>query len=82
MFNTFLSIEPIMEPFTGLGENDAFVNWIIVGAETGNRKGRVVPEKEWIMELVNSCARTRTPIFMKESLREIMGDDFKQEFPW
>lgn len=82
MFNTFLSIEPIMEPFTGLGEDNAFVNWIIVGAETGNRKGRVVPEKGWIMELVNSCARTRTPIFMKESLREIMGDDFKQEFPW
>lgn len=82
MFNTFLSIEPIMEPFTGLGDDDAFVNWIIVGAETGNRKGKVVPEKEWIMELVNSCARTRTPIFMKESLREIMGDDFKQEFPW
>ena len=81
-FKTFLSIEPIMEPFTMLGVDDAFVNWIIVGAETGNRRGKVVPQKEWIMELVNSCARTHTPIFMKESLRSIMGDDFKQEFPW
>ncbi len=22
------------------------------------------------------------PIFMKNSLRELMGDDFKQEYPW
>lgn len=24
----------------------------------------------------------RSKNFMKESLREIMGDDFRQEFPW
>ena len=22
------------------------------------------------------------PVFMKESLRDLMGDDFRQEFPW
>lgn len=28
------------------------------------------------------CKRCRVPIFMKESLRGLMGDDFRQEFPW
>ena len=23
-------------------------DWVIIGAETGNRKGKVVPKKEWI----------------------------------
>lgn len=80
--NTFMSIEPIMEPFHNLGGHSCIVDWIIVGAETGNRKGKVIPKKDWIMELSEGCARTHTPIFMKESLREIMGADFRQEFPW
>lgn len=56
--------------------------WVIVGAETGNRKDRIVPRKEWIDKLAALCARSGVPIFMKESLRGLMGDDFKQEFPW
>lgn len=80
---TFISIEPIMEPFTNLGHGtDCFADWVIVGAETGNRKGKVIPKKSWIIRIAEACKRTRTPLFMKESLREIMGTDFKQEFPW
>lgn len=81
-YNTFLSVEPILEPFDNLGDRACIVDWIIVGAETGNRKGKITPEKGWIMEIAEGCRRTNTPIFMKESLREIMGDDFRQEFPW
>ena len=84
--NTFVSIEPILEPFTDLLDDgvDAIrrVGWVIVGAETGNRAGKVIPEKSWIMELKNAADECGVPIFMKESLREIMGDDFKQESPW
>ena len=61
---------------------DGIFEWVIVGAETGNRKDRVVPKKEWIDKLTALCDRSGVPIFMKESLREIMGDDFRQEFPW
>jgi hypothetical protein len=53
-----------------------------VGAETGNRKNKVIPEKGWIMELAEECDKRKKPIFMKESLRALMGDDFRQEFPW
>ena len=81
-YNTFVSIEPIIEPFDNLGNRACIVDWIIVGAETGNRKGRIVPKKDWIMEIVEGCRRTNTPLFMKESLHGIMGGDFRQEFPW
>lgn len=83
-YHTFISIEPILERF-GMGGNFgtvALTDWVIVGAETGNRKGRVIPQKEWIMELAEECAKRDKPIFMKESLRGIMGSDFRQEFPW
>ena len=52
------------------------------GAETGNRKGKVIPEKSWIDELAYCSAQQKTPIFMKSSLRGIMGVDFVQQFPW
>nr|DAM61964.1 MAG TPA: Protein of unknown function (DUF5131) [Caudoviricetes sp.] len=77
--HTFVSIEPIMGSF---GKIKNPPDWVIVGAETGNRKGKVVPQKEWIDEVTAECRRWRVPIFMKEPLREIMGDDFQQEFPW
>lgn len=84
--NTFLSIEPILAPFEDLtdeGVNPASkTDWIVVGAETGNRKNKVVPQKSWIDEIVSTAKRCKTPVFMKESLREIMGDDFIQQFPW
>ena len=80
--NTFISIEPIHAPFSDLGNKDCFVDWVIVGAETGRRKGKIIPKKRWIDELAANCDRCNTPIFMKESLKTIMGADFRQEFPW
>jgi protein gp37 len=81
---TFASIEPILEPFDwvpGL-KHIGLPDWIIVGAETGNRKNKVMPEKDWLGGIVNGCAEHNIPLFMKESLRELMGADFRQEFPW
>ncbi len=80
-YKTFVSIEPIMAPFGKL-ENGKMPDWVIVGAETGNRKGKVKPEKHWIEEIVSQCQERKVPIFMKESLRNLMEEDFRQEFPW
>lgn len=84
--NTFVSIEPILAPFEDLTDEGidpaSKTNWIIVGAETGNRKNKVIPQKSWIDEIVSAAKKAGTPVFMKESLREIMGDDFIQELPW
>ncbi len=77
----FLSIEPILEPInlpTNLERKT-----LIIGAETGNRKGKVIPQKEWIDSLVRQADEHNCVVFMKESLRKIMGDDFRQDkLPW
>jgi len=79
---TFISIEPILEPLNaGLGSFGS-AKWIIVGAETGNRKSKVIPEKAWIDNIVEAASITHIQVFMKESLRSLMGEDFIQEFPW
>lgn len=81
--NWFVSVEPILERMSRSSiENLTVMHWVIVGAETGRRKDKCVPKKEWIDEIAAECKRCRVPIFMKESLRALMGDDFRQEFPW
>ncbi len=82
--NSFASIEPIMEPFDykKVAWHEDKPKWIIVGAETGNRSKKVVPEKDWITGIIEGCREHNVPLFMKESLRELMGEDFIQQFPW
>ena len=79
----FCSVEPLLQkPDPEMLDQIAMTAWCIIGAETGNRKGKVIPEKDWIDTIVSRCREVETPVFMKESLRGIMGDDFRQEFPW
>lgn len=82
--NRFASIEPLLRNLSHAEamEIAATNEWVIVGAETGNRKGKVIPEKSWIDNIATACAELGKPIFMKESLRVIMTDDFRQQFPW
>ena len=83
--NNFASVEPILEPFDFNNKviGDVYVpGWIIVGAETGNRKGKVIPKKDWLDGIMKGREKYGYAVFMKESLRGIMGEDFIQEFPW
>lgn len=74
--NTFVSVEPILEPVRpSLGD------WVIVGAETGRRKDKVIPEREWIEQIVEDCRQYDIPVFMKSSLADIWGEPLIQEFP-
>ncbi|GHU51693.1 hypothetical protein AGMMS49975_05950 [Clostridia bacterium] len=79
--NSFVSIEPL------LGEVSisplAHLNWIIVGAETGNRKGKITPKREWLDEILAYSEQTDTPVFMKDSLLTIVGEEnMRREFSW
>lgn len=90
----WVSIEPIHERLlpewfvSSIGSDDGKCiefrrwEWVVIGAETGNRKDKIIPKKEWIQEIADICLQEGTPVFMKESLRGLMGSDFKQEFPW
>ena len=81
-YHSFVSIEPLTEFMdVGLGSFGSD-EWVIIGAETGNRKDKVVPKREWVDNIVEAASITGMKVFMKESLRDLMGDDFRQEFPW
>ena len=58
-------------------------DWVIIGAETGNRKGKVVPRKEWIEAITKLCDKQCVPVFMKDSLIPIIDEEnMRREFPW
>lgn len=81
--NTFLSIEPILESFGKMGNvlKDSPPKWVIIGAETGHRKDKVIPKREWIESIVEQCRKEAIPVFMKSSLDAIWGEPLIQEFP-
>ena len=45
----------------------------------GSESGKVVPQKEWIDRLVRQADEHNSIVFMKESLRSLMGNDFRQD---
>ncbi len=106
----FVSVEPLLEDLGDLSKEkcDLFnlpyiPEVIIIGAETGNRKNKIVVQKEWVKNIVDSANAFNemlnsnsyegiimrknnwkpVMIFMKESLKDTMGNDFRQDkLPW
>ena len=76
--HTFWSCEPLLAPWppavSGRGMPEKCPEWVILGAETGNRKGKVVPQKEWVDNIVAKCRMMGTKVFMKDSLIPIVGE--------
>ena len=79
--NLFVSIEPILEEMKPGFCSHCPSDWVIIGAETGNRKDKVIPKHEWIENIVTECEYAGIPLFMKSSLAEIWGEPLIQEFP-
>ena len=80
--NRFVSLEPLLYD---IGKNIGSIGagWAIIGAETGNRKGKVVPEKSWVENIVRYCDNNGIPVFMKDSLIPVVGEEnMRREFPW
>lgn len=57
------------------------IHWVIVGAESGNRKDKVIPRREWVADIVDRCRAVEVPVFMKDSLADIWGEPLIQEYP-
>lgn len=79
--NRFVSFEPLLYDI-GAHIGSTGAQWHIIGAETGNRKGKVSTQREWVEHIVEYSDKNGIPVFMKESLRDLMGNDFRQELPW
>lgn len=74
---TFLSLEPLLERIPADAITEFAWDWVIIGAESGNRRGRVVPKIEWIEELTD----LPMPVFMKDSIKLIWDEPLRGEFP-
>ena len=84
-YHTFASIEPILEECSEELEFmcDTFAQWVIIGAETGRRKGKVIPQKEWVINIIKTCIESNTCFFMKDSLVPIVGEEnMFRMLPW
>jgi protein gp37 len=82
---TILCIEPMLGPPPSI-EVGSQPKWLILGAETGNRKGKITFEAWWVREWISKFPDT--PVFMKNSLKDCMGGmmgiwpyTFRQEYP-
>ena len=82
--HVFLSIEPLWDNIYGALETviGNFTDWVIIGAETGHRKGKVTPEKIWVENIVETCDEAGVPVFMKDSLIPVVGEGgMRRDFP-
>lgn len=75
-----VSFEPM---FDDIGEVDfTGIEWIVVGTETGRRKGKSVSKREWVWNLTEQAHSCDMPVFMKEDLLPVMGEEqMVQELP-
>ena len=51
------------------------MEWVVIGTETGRRKNKSVSRPEWVWNLTDQAKALRIPVFMKEDLLPVMGDD-------
>lgn len=82
---TFASVEPILHEIKvdGYTGNLFNVDWIIMGAMTGPGREKHRPAREWIDAIAEKAESVYIPVFMKDSLIPIMGEEnMKRDFPW
>jgi len=73
----FVSIEPIHGKIDFWFPKEG-IDWIIIGAETGNRKGKIKPESEWVTAILENARAERIPLFLK---RNMNWPETIQEYP-
>ena len=72
----YLSLEPLLNwvhvrevhPAKYLQENG--IGWVIIGAQT---KPTVMPNIEWVQEIVEGCDKSNIPVFLKDNLMPLLG---------
>jgi len=73
----YIDFEPLLN---GISINLAGIDWVVIGAETGDRKEKIIPKKEWIENIVNYCRRDKIPVYLRDNLKDIYPEQIK-EFP-
>ena len=79
--NSFWSMEPLLGP-VDMAAAEGLPEWVILGAETGNRPDKVTPARKWVDDIVAFCEENEIPVFFKNNLREHFPDLPASAFPW
>lgn len=79
--NSFWSMEPLLGP-VDMAAAEGLPEWVILGAETGNRPDKVVPAREWVDNIVAFCEENEISVFFKDNLRKHFPDLPASAFPW
>jgi protein gp37 len=74
----FISFEPL---HGFISASFRTLDWVIIGAETGNRKGKIKPKEEWIAHILDQADHWKIPVFMKNNLKPYWHERLRQEFP-
>lgn len=78
----FISFEPLLEsPMPLVG---GWHEWVIIGALTGPGSKKHQPKKEWVEDIMRQAGRLNIPLFLKDNLMPIMGEEYvkqRQEWP-
>ena len=77
----FISFEPLHSAIPFNSSDFGWVDWVIIGAETGNRKGKITPKEEWILSIVLQADKLKVPVFMKDNLKPYWKGELRQESP-
>ena len=79
----FVCFEPLLENIDLSYYLDlTAISWVIVGAETGNRKDKIIPDKKWLLYIIKYCYLHSIPIFIKDNLLKYYPKfGYMKEFP-
>lgn len=80
----FVSFEPLLGPVGRPQLYEMGIEWVIIGAETGNRAAKVIPKEEWVKEIFLSWPEDKHfPVFMKDNLAPHLPDwVLIKDIPW
>ena len=75
-------MEPLLGP-VNLSKSEGLPQWIILGAMTGPGSAQRKPKREWVEDIVREADTSKIPVFMKDSLRPIIGEEnMRRDLPW
>jgi protein gp37 len=77
----FISFEPLHGPISC---DLSGIDWVIIGAESGNRKGKIKPMPFWVDNILQAAVIAgNIPVFMKDNLMPYIDEMYPQlqEFP-
>ena len=76
----FFSFEPLLSNFFASSYSLPLdgIGWIIIGAQTNPYRP---PKKEWVHRIVDEADRLGIPVFLKNNLKPLLGDNLRQELP-